>query len=184
MLRSVFVLFAAASLHGCSWYVYDATNKPIASSIAGRCFELRENVILSEHFSYFTAYRLDLPGTNECTPQDVASATKNEERYQSSGLKYPKCVWVPVASIAKGTRFKVTNVTEEPRGGQWSRGGIIRCWRIDVTLLMGPHAGTTTGIPACHLDLPKSEQWLRMKSAHEYVEPLELSDRVARPCTD
>src|SRR5512144_1685690 len=114
MLRSAVVLLAGVALHGCSWYVYDATNRPIASNIAGRCFALRENAILSEHFSYFTAYMLNLPGADECTPQDVAPATKDEERYKSSGLKYPKCVWVPVANIAKETKFRVTTVTEQP----------------------------------------------------------------------
>jgi hypothetical protein len=187
MLRSAVVLFAGVALVGCTWYVYDATNRPIASSIAGRCFELREDAILAEyfgHFGYFKTYTLNLPGANECTPKDVVPATKDEERYKSNGLKFPKCVWVPVAKIAKDTTFRVTSVTEQPRGGQWTRGGIVRCWKVDVTLIVGPYAGITTGIPACHFDFPESELWLRMKSAHEYVEPLELSDRVARPCTE
>jgi hypothetical protein len=176
MLRSA--VFLGAALHGCSWYVYDATNGPIASNIAGRCFALRENAILSEHFSYFTAYMLNLPGANECTPQDVAPTTKDEERYKSGGLKYPKCIWVPVANIAKETKFRVTTVMEQPYGGPG------RCWKVDVMLITGQSAGITSGIPACHFDFPESELWVRMKSGHEYVEPLELSDRVARPCTE
>jgi hypothetical protein len=178
MLRSAVVLFAGAALYGCSWYVYDATNRPIASNIAGRCFALRENAILSEHFSYFTAYMLNLPGANECTPQDVTPATKDEERYKSSGLHYPKCIWVPVANVEKGTQFKVTTVTDQPYGGPG------RCWKVEVTFITGKTAGITSGIPACHFDFPESELWVRMKSGHEYVEPLELSDRVARPCTE
>ena len=185
ILRSaVALLFMGAALHGCAWYVYDATNRPIASNIASRCFALRENAILSKHFSYFTAYTLNLPGANECTPQDVSPATKDEERYKSSGLRYPKCVWVPVANIAKDTTFRVTRVTEQPQGGQWTRGGIVRCWKVDITFIGGQYAGLTAGIPACHFDFPDSELWLQMKSAHEYAEPLELSDRVARPCTE
>jgi hypothetical protein len=176
MLRSA--VFLGAALHGCSWYVYDATNGPIASNIAGRCFALRENAILSEHFSYFTAYMLNLPGANECTPQDVAPTTKDEERYKSGGLKYPKCIWVPVANIAKETKFRVTTVMEQPYGGPG------RCWKVEVMLITGQSAGITSGIPACHFDFPESELWVRMKSGHEYVEPLELSDRVARPCTE
>lgn len=178
MLRSAVVLFTGAALHGCSWYVYDATDRPIASNVAGRCFALRENAILSEHFSYFTAYMLNLPGANGCTPQHVTPATRNEERYKSSGLKYPKCTWVPVADIAKETKFRVTTVTEQPYGG---RG---RCWKVEVTLISGKNAGITSGIPACHFDFTESELWVRMKSGHEYIEPLELSDRVARPCTE
>ena len=107
MLRFALVLLTGAALHGCSWYVYDATERPIASNIAGRCFALRGDAILSEHFSYFTAYALNVPGANDCTPQGVTSATRNEERYRSSGLKYPRCTWVPVASIAKDTRLAV-----------------------------------------------------------------------------
>ena len=178
MLRSVVVLFAAAALHGCSWYVYDATNRSIASNIAGRCFALQENAILSEHFSYFTAYMLNLPGANECTPQNVTPVTKDEARYKPSGLEYPKCIWVPVENIAKGTKFKVTTVTEQPYGGPG------RCWKVEVTLITGDSAGITTGIPACHFNFPESELWVRMKSGQEYVEPLELSDRVAKPCTE
>ena len=129
MLRSVVVLLAGAALPGCTWYVYDATNRPIASNIAGRCFALRHNAILSEHFSYHTAYMLNLAGVNECTPPDVAPATKDEERYKSSGLKYPRCIWVPLANIAKETKFRVTTVTEQPYGGAG------RCWKIEVTLI-------------------------------------------------
>lgn len=184
MPRSAVVLLASAALHGCTWYVYDATNKPISSNIAGRCFALRENAILSEHFSFFTAYMLNLPGANECTPQDVTPATKEEARYKPRGLKYPECIWVPVANIAKETKFKVMGVTEKPRGGQWTRGGISRCWMVEVTLTTGESAGIQAGIPTCHFDLPESELWVRMKSEHEYVEPLEFSDRVARPCTE
>lgn len=184
MLRAAVVLFTSAALHGCSWYVYDATNRPIASNIAGKCFALRENAVLSEHFSYFTAYMLNLPGANECTPQDVTPATKDEERYRSRGLRYPKCAWVPVEKIAKGTKFNVTSVTEQPRGGQWTPGGIVRCWKVDVTFITGGNAGVVAGIPACHFDFPEPELWLRMKAAHEYVEPLELSDRIAGPCTE
>lgn len=177
-LRSAVVLFAGVALHGCSWYVYDATNRPIASNIAGRCFALCEDAILSEHFSYFTAYMLNLPGANECTPQDVTPVTKDDARYKPSGLEYPKCIWVPVENIAKETKFKVTTVTEQPYGGPG------RCWKVEVTLITGGSAGITSGIPACHFDFPESELWIRMKPGHEYVEPLELSDRVARPCTE
>ena len=178
VLRSAVVLFAAAALHGCSWYVYDATNRPIASKLAGRCFALRENAVLLEHFSYFTAYMLNLPGADECTPQDVTPATKHEERYRPSGLKSPRCTWVPIGDIAKGTRFRVTTVTEQPYGGPG------RCWKVEVTLISGESAGITSGIPACHFDFPESELWVRMKSGHEYIEPLALSDRIAKPCTE
>ncbi|CAG4884493.1 protein of unknown function [Georgfuchsia toluolica] len=178
MLRSAVALLASAALHGCSWYVYEASNRPIASNIAGRCFALRENAILAEHFSYFTAYMLNLSGANDCIPQDVTPTTKDEARYKLSGLKYPKCIWVPVANVAKETKFKVTTVTEQPHG----RSG--RCWKVEVTLITGESAGIKSGIPACHLDFTESELWVRMKSGHEYVEPLELSDRVTRPCTE
>ena len=178
MLRFAGVLFAGVALHGCTWYVYDATSRPIASNITGRCFALRENAILSEHFSYFTAYMLKLPGADECTPQEVAPTTKDEERYKPRGLGYPKCIWVPVANIAKKTRFKVTAVTEQPYGGSG------RCWKVDVTLITGKSAGITSGIPACQFDFPESALWVRMKSGHEYAEPLELSARVAGPCAD
>lgn len=178
MLRSAIILLTGAALHGCSWYVYDATERPIASNVAGRCFSLRERAILSEHFSYFTAYMLNLPGANECTPQDVMSATGNEERFKPSGLGYPKCTWVPVAEIAKEIRFRVKSVTEQPYGGPG------RCWKIAVTLINGKNAGITSDIPACHFDFPESELWLRMKSRDQYIEPLELSERVASPCTE
>lgn len=178
ILRSAVILFASAILYGCSWYDYDATKRPIASNIAGRCFALRENAILSEHFSYFTAYMLNLPGADECTPQDVTPATKDEDRYKSSGLRYPRCIWVPVANIAMGTKFRITTVTEQPYGGPG------RCWKVEVTLITGKSAGTTSSIPSCHFDFPQSHVWLRMKSDHEYIEPLELSDRIATPCTE
>jgi hypothetical protein len=178
MLRAVVVLFAGAALDGCAWYVYDATNRPVASNVAGRCFALRENAILSEHFSYFTAYMLNLPGADECTPQGVAPATRNEERYKPSGLKYPRCPWVPIADIPKGTKFTVTTITEQPYGGDG------RCWKVEVTLITGTSAGITSGIPACHFDFPASELWVQTKSGHDYVEPLRLSDRVASPCTE
>jgi hypothetical protein len=177
-LRSAVVLLASAALHGCTWYMYDATHKPISSHIAGSCFALRENAILSEHYSHFTAYMLNLPGANECTPQDVTAATKEEARYKPRGLKHPECTWVPFENIPKETKFKVTTVTEQPYGGPG------RCWKVEVTLITGESAGITAGIPACHFDFPESEIWVRMKSGHEYVEPLELSDRVARPCTE
>jgi|GEM_PF-1821566 len=177
ILRYAVVLFTGAALHGCTWYVYDATNRPIASNIASKCFALRDDAILLEHFSYFTAYMLNLPGANECTPQEVTPATKDEERYKPRGLRYPKCIWVPVGRIAKETKFKVTTVTEQPYGGTG------RCWKVEVTLIAGERAGITAGIPACHFDFPESELWVRMKG-HEYVEPLELSDYVARPCTE
>jgi hypothetical protein len=178
MLRSAVVLFAVAALHGCSWYVYDATYRPIASNIAGRCFALSENAILSEHFSYFTAYMLNLPGANECTPQSVTPATKDAERYKISGLKFPRCIWVPAANIAKETKFRVKTVTDQPYGGPG------RCWQVEVTLITGESAGITSRIPSCHFDFPASELWMRMRSGQEYVEPLELSERVARPCTE
>jgi hypothetical protein len=178
ILRYAVALFTGAALHGCTWYDYDATNRPIASTIAGRCFALREDAMLSEHFSYFTAYMLNLPGANECTPQDVTPATKDEERYKPSGLRYPECIWVPIGKIEKETKFKVTTVTEQPYGGPG------RCWKVEVTLITGERAGITADIPACHFDFPESELWVRMKSGHEYVEPLELSDHVARPCTE
>lgn len=178
MLRAAFLLLASAAIHGCTWYTYDATQRPIASTIVGRCFALRENAILSEHFSYFTAYMLKLPGADECTPQDVTPATRDEARYKPGGLKYPKCVWVPVANIAKDTKFRVTTVTEQPYGGPG------RCWKVEVTLISGESAGIKAGIPACQFELPGSELWVRMKSGNEYVEPLQLSDRVARACTE
>jgi hypothetical protein len=46
ILRYAVALFAGAALHGCTWYVYDATNRPIASNIAGKCFALRDDAIL------------------------------------------------------------------------------------------------------------------------------------------
>lgn len=176
--RSAVALLMGAALHGCTWYVYDATNRPIASNLAGRCFVLREDAILSEHFSYFTAYMLNLPGANECTPQDATPATKNEERYKSHGLSYPACIWVPVERVAKGTKFRVTTVTEQPYGGPG------RCWKVEVKLISGESSGITSGIPSCHFDFPEAEIWLKMKSSGGYVEPLELSDRIARPCAD
>ena len=163
---------------GCTWYVYDATRRPVASNIVGRCFALQEDAVLAEHFSSFTAYMLNLPGANECIPQDVTPATKDEERYKSSGLSYPRCPWVPVSRVAKGTKFKVTTVTEQPYGGPG------RCWKVEVTFVSGRDAGIKSDIPACRFDFPESELWLRMTSGHEYVEPLVLSDRVARPCTE
>ncbi|MDE1941836.1 MAG: hypothetical protein KGI47_01665 [Betaproteobacteria bacterium] len=182
MLRSFLILAASVALQGCSWYVYDATNRPIASQIAGQCFALRQNAILSEHFSYYTVYTLNLPGANECTPFDVTPKTKDEMRYKASGLRYPKCIWVPVAKVSKGTKFRVTSVTEQPRGGQWMRGGVVRCWEVKITFIDGEKAGITSGIPACHFNFPESELWLQMKSGNEYVEPLQISDRVATPC--
>ena len=122
MLRYAALLFASVPLHGCAWYVYDATNRPIASNIVGRCFALRENAILSEYAGYSLVYMLNLAGANECTPQDVAPTTKDEERYKFSGLRYPKCIWVPVSNVAKDTTFRVTTVTEDPRGGHLSYG--------------------------------------------------------------
>jgi hypothetical protein len=184
MLRYAALLFASAALHGCTWYLYDVTSRPIASNIVGRCFALRENAILSGYAGYSLVYMLNLAGSNECTPQDVVPTTKDEDRYKFSGLRSPKCIWVPVAIVAKDTTFRVTTVTEDPRGGQWTKGGIVRCLKVDVTFISGPHAGIRTAIPACHFDFPESELWVRMKSGHEYVEPLELSDRVAKPCTE
>lgn len=178
ILRYAFVLFASAVLHGCTWYVYDATSRPIASNIAGRSFALREDAILLEHFSYYPAYMLNLPGANECIPQDVTSMTKDEARYKPRGLRYPECIWVPVGRIAKGTEFKVTTVTEQPYGGHG------RCWKVEVKVITGERAGISADIPTCRFDFPASELWLRMKSGHDYVEPLELSDRVARPYTE
>lgn len=177
-LRSVAFLIAIAALHGCTWYVYDATYRPIASNITGRCFALSEDAILSEHFSYFTAYMLNLPGSNECTPQSVMPTTKDEERYKFSGLKPPQCTWIPAANIAKGTKFRVNTVTEQPYGGPG------RCWQVEVTLITGESAGITSRIPSCHFDFPASELWIRMRSVNEYIEPLELLDRVAKPCSE
>lgn len=181
MLRATLVLLGAIAVHGCTWYVNDATNRPIASNVAGRCFALRDDAILSEHFSYFTGYMLNVPGANDCTPQNVTAATKDEPRYKSSGLNYPKCIWVPVANVAnvaKETKFRVTTVTEQPYGGPG------RCWKVEVTFITGKNVGIKSGIPACHFDFAESELWILMKSEHEYVEPLLLSDRVARPCTE
>jgi hypothetical protein len=179
MLRSVVILLAFATLHGCTWYVYDKTNQPISSNIVGRCFVLREDTILSKHFSYYPQYMLNLPGANECTPQDVTPETRNEERYKSSGLRYPKCIWIPVAKIAKETKFRITKVTE------WYPWGETRnCWKVEVTIITGKSAGITSNIPSCHYDFSQSELWVRMRSDYQYVEPLELSERVARPCTE
>ena len=176
-LRVAVALLGALSC-GCTWYVYDATNRPIASNLVGRCFALRDDAILSEHFSYFTAYMLNLPGADQCTPQDVTPVTKDEERYKSRGLSYPTCIWVPVERLAKETRFKVTTVTEQPYGGPG------RCWKVEVRLIGGKRDGIRSAIPSCHFDFPERELWLRMKSANEYVEPLELSARIAIPCAD
>jgi hypothetical protein len=62
------MLVAATWAHGCTWYVYDATNRPIAAHVVGKCFALRESAILSEHFSPYTAYMLNLAGADACTP--------------------------------------------------------------------------------------------------------------------
>ena len=184
IMRYAAILLASVLLHGCAWYVYDATNRSIASHIVGRCFALRENGVLSGYAGYSLVYMLNLAGANECTPQGIVPTTKDEERYNFSGLHYPKCIWVPVANVAKDTTFRVTAVTEDLRGGQWTKGGIVRCWKVDITFISGPHAGIRTGIPACRFDFPESELWVRMKSEHDYVEPLELSDRVAKPCEE
>lgn len=178
MLRVVLALLAAIAVHGCTWYVYDATTRPIAANVVGRCFALREDAILAEHFSYFTAYMLSVPGANECTPRDVTPATREEERYKTRGLSYPKCPWIPVARVDKGARFRVTEVTEQPYGGPG------RCWKVDITFVSGRNVGLKSGIPACHFDFPESELWLRMTPGHGYVEPLMLSERVAGPCAD
>lgn len=171
-------LLIANALGGCTWYVYDATNRPVASNLAGRCFALREDAILSEHFSYFTAYMLNLPGADECTPQEVTPATRDEERYKSHGLHYPACIWVPLERLAKDTRFRVTTVTDQPYGGPG------RCWKVEVKLIGGKHNGITSAIPSCRFDFPEGELWLRMKSRNDYVEPLEISKRIATPCAD
>jgi len=55
---------------------------------------------------------------------------------------------------------------------------------VIVTLITGESAGIASGIPACHFDFPESELWVWMKSENEYVEPLEISHRVATPCTE
>ena len=177
-LRVVVALLVGGAASSCTWYVYDATNRLIASDVAGRCFALREKAILSEHFSYFTAYMLNLPGANDCTPQDVTPSSKNEERFKASGITRPQCIWVPVANIEKETKIRVMRVTEQPYGGPG------RCWKIEVKLISGGSAGVTSDIPACHFDFPESELWVRMKSEHEYVEPLQLVDRIAAPCTE
>jgi len=184
MFRYAALLFASVALHGCTWYVYDATNRPIASNIVGRCFALREDAILSGYAGHSLVYMLNLAGANECTPQNVTPTTKDEERYKFSGMRSPKCIWIPAAIVEKDTMFRVTTVTEDPRGGPLTAGGVVRCWKVDITFISGPHAGIETGIPACHFDFPDSELWVRMNSSHEYVEPLELSDRVAKPCTE
>jgi hypothetical protein len=179
MLRSaVFLVLAGIAMQGCAWYVYDATGRPIASRITGKCFALREDAILSEHFSYFTAYMLNLAGADECTPAEVTPVTKDEGRYKSSGFNYPKCIWVPVANVARETQFRVTTITEQPYGGPG------RCWKVEVTLITGKYVGIKSGIPACHFDFAAPELWIEMKSGNEYVEPLLISSRVARPCAE
>ncbi len=177
MRRPAAILLVGALLHGCSWYVYDATNKEIASHIVGKCYALREDAILSKHFGFINLYLINTPGSNLCTPQEVTAATKDEARYKSSGLKFPKCMWTPVARIAKETTFRVTKVTDQPYGGDG------RCWKVEVTLVTGEYAGIASDIPACRFDFTESELWVRMKSGDEYIEPLELSDLVAKPCT-
>jgi hypothetical protein len=170
------VLLAAAG--GCTWYVYDATNKPVAAHIVGRCFGLRDNAVLSKHFSPYIAYVLNSAGADRCTPQEVTPATKDDERYKAHGLRVPQCVWVPVANIAKGTEITVTKVTEQPYGGAG------RCWKVEVTLMTGSNAGKTAAIPACSLDFPDTALWLRTTSGHEYIQPLELSDSIAKRCEE
>ena len=110
-------------------------------------------------------------------PQDATPATRDEERYKSSGLTYPKCIWTPITRVAKETQFRVTTVTE-PYGGPG------RCWKVEVTFISDKNVGIKSSIPACHFDFAASELWIRMKSGHEYVEPLVLSDRVGRPCAE
>lgn len=184
MLRAAVILLAGAACHGCTWYAYDKTTSPIAASIVGRCFALREDAILSKHFGSYPQYMLNLPGANECTPQDVTPETANEDRYKFSGLRSPRCIWVPVARIAKETSFRVAKVTEwyPWEGFRW--GGTRRCWKVEVTLVTGRSAGVTSLIPSCWNDFPQVELWLSMTSNRQYVEPLELSERVARPCTE
>jgi hypothetical protein len=172
------ILLVAILLHGCAWYVYDATNRPIAVHIVGKCFALRENAILSEHFSPYTGYFLNLAGADTCTPQEVTSTTKDKERYKAHGLRVPECAWVPVANVAKGTEITVTKVTEQPYGGPG------RCWKVEVKIMTGSFAGITADVPACLFDFPDSVLWLRTTSSHEYIEPLELSGRIAIPCIE
>jgi hypothetical protein len=121
---------------------------------------------------------LSLPGANECTPEVVTPTTKNEERYQFSGLKPPRCVWLPVSRVGKGTKFRVTTVTEQPYGGPG------RCWKVAITFISGSEVGITSGIPACRFDFPDSELWIRLTPGHEYVEPLALAEHVAGRCTE
>jgi len=121
---------------------------------------------------------LGLPDANHCTPAEVGPGTRGEERYKPRGLKYPECIWVPLVSIAKETKFRVTTVTEQPYGGPG------RCWKVDVVLITGERAGIRSGIPACIFDFPESELWVRMGPGRGYVEPLQLSERVAVPCAE
>jgi hypothetical protein len=172
------ILLVATWLHGCTWYVYDATNRPIAVHIVGKCFVLRESAILSEHFSPYTAYMLNSAGADACTPQEVTLTTKDEERYKAHGLKVPECFWIPVANVAKGTEITVTKVTEKPYGGPG------RCWKVEVKVMTGSNAGITADIPACLFDFPDSVLWLRTTSGHEYIEPLEVSGRIATQCKE
>lgn len=175
-LRFALAAFAAAGLAGCTWYNYDATHRAIASTIVGQCFELTQAAILSEHFSPFTGYWLDVAGANDCTPRAVGPGTRDEERYKFTGLMPPRCPWLPVANVPRGTKFRVTRITEQPYGDPG------RCWKVEVTLLTGSNAGIKSGIPACLFDVPASTLWLRMQGRDAYVEPLEISERVARPC--
>jgi hypothetical protein len=174
-LSATAVFVAAAA--GCTWYVYDATNKPVAARIVGSCFALRDNAILSEHFSPYTAYVLNSAGADGCTPEEVTPTTRNEERYKARGLAVPECVWIPVANVEKGTRIIVTKVTEQPYGGG-------PCWKVEVKVMTGSSAGKTAAVPACSHDFADSALWLRTTSSHEYIEPLELSDRVATRCDE
>lgn len=178
MRLSAVILLAGTLLQGCTWYNYDATNRDVSSHIVGRCFALRSNAVLSEHFSLYKMHMLNVAGADMCTPKVVTPTTKDDERYKSHGLSLPECVWVPVANVPRDTKFIVTNVTEQPYGGPG------RCWKVQVRLLTGKSAGVTTYIPACIFDFPEPLLWLRIKSGHEYIEPLEISDRVATPCVD
>ena len=125
----IFTILAVIGLAACAVVSHDATNKPVAARVAGKCFQLAQD-----------AYVINSGGIGV---RDGLFAPEGRCGAGGGGTIHALCLGMVKCSVPKGTRLTISQVVNHAEGDNG------RCWRIYARLDSAIGVDHDVEIPAC-----------------------------------
>lgn len=162
-MRKIILVVIALHTVGCAIISHDRTQEPVASNLAGACFALAQDSVLAK--------------SRGIGSPDLVQA-QDTKCFPISGEQPGHCVYKPKATLGKGARFTVVEITDTAKGETG------RCWSVTAKLEEQQQVVT---IPACLYEGTESPIWLaepkipaRVSAEHPKVQ---FNPAYAVPCT-